>query len=292
MEYNRSEYEKLIAESALFSLNKDRDSSAFRRESYKMVEYLYCYLLAVNKEKYEPFGCEITEVAMRCINNFDSSKGVFIHYFNAAWKMEYSHICGQQAVDEKLHGIRITEEEKRILKRYLQYEAAVGRDLTDIASYETIAELLGRSVEEIRHISEILEYHVVDNEISDEEGSAISLFDQISDSNPIDEKLLSLEDIRKIFAAIEQIFLSIQSRQRPIVSDMMTIRVAEIIAEFGIDTAEYTFIASDIMQLYFMSHILPTQREIAEKHKKNEASISRTIKDFTKKIRTVLEQKG
>lgn len=108
MRYNKADYEKLITESKLFSLNKVTESVAFRKESYKMVEYLYCYLLAQNEKKYEPFGCEITEIAVRCINNYDESKGVFLHYFNAAWKLEYGHLCGNQAVDDRLHGVKIT----------------------------------------------------------------------------------------------------------------------------------------------------------------------------------------
>lgn len=81
MRYEKEKYERLIAESPLFKLDKGTQYTAFRREAYKMVEYLYCYLLAINEQKNEPYGCEITEVATRCINNFSSDKGDFLHYF-------------------------------------------------------------------------------------------------------------------------------------------------------------------------------------------------------------------
>ena len=37
----KSDYERLIDESILFSLDKEREQSAYRRESLKMVDYLY-----------------------------------------------------------------------------------------------------------------------------------------------------------------------------------------------------------------------------------------------------------
>ena len=73
MQYDKRKYEMLISESPLFSLNREKEHVAFKRESYRMVELLYCYLLSINQYEYEPYGCEITEVAIRCISNFDVS---------------------------------------------------------------------------------------------------------------------------------------------------------------------------------------------------------------------------
>ena len=95
MYYDKSKYESLIMNSPLFGIDKEQETTAYKRESYKMVEYLYCYLLAINERDYEPCGSEIMDVATRFINNFDSSKGVFLYYFNSAWKQEYSHIMGE-----------------------------------------------------------------------------------------------------------------------------------------------------------------------------------------------------
>ena len=40
MYYEKSEYERLIAESPVFILDKDRERSRYRREDLKLVEYL------------------------------------------------------------------------------------------------------------------------------------------------------------------------------------------------------------------------------------------------------------
>ncbi|MDD6471442.1 MAG: hypothetical protein PUF62_00075 [Bacteroidales bacterium] len=291
MGYNKADYERLITESKLFSLNKETESVAFRKESYKMVEYLYCYLLAQNEKKYEPFGCEITEVAVRCINNYDETKGVFLHYFNAAWKLEYSHLCGNQAVDDRLHGVKITESEKRAIKKYLRYEASLGKDLSRRELCEAIAEILDQPIEVVAEIAELVEYRMVDNEIMDDDGGRTSLFDQLSDGHLVEENLLTSARVEEILTVVESAFLSLQQRQMPIISDMMTIRLASTIAETGVDTSSYSFISEEVLSQYSKNQ-LPSQRTIAEKCGKNEASISRTVKEFIKKLEILLEQKG
>ena len=291
MGYNKADYERLITESKLFSMNKETESVAFRKESYKMVEYLYCYLLAQNEKKYEPFGCEITEVAVRCINNYDETKGVFLHYFNAAWKLEYSHLCGNQAVDDRLHGVKITESEKRAIKKYLRYEASLGKDLSRRELCEAIAEILDQPIEVVAEIAELVEYRMVDNEIMDDDGGRTSLFDQLSDGHLVEENILTSARVEEILTVIEGAFLSLQQRQMPIISDMMTLRLASTIVETGVDTSSYSFISKEVLSQYSKDQ-LPSQRTIAEKYGKNEASISRTVKEFIKKLEILLEQKG
>lgn len=291
MGYNKADYERLITESKLFSLNKVTESVAFRKESYKMVEYLYCYLLAQNKKKYEPFGCEITEVAVRSINNYDESRGVFLHYFNAAWKIEYSRLCCNQALDDRLHGVKITESEKRAIKKYLRYKASRGKELSQRKLYEAIAEILNQPIEVVAEIAELAEHRVVDNEITYDGGRLTSLFDQLSDGHLVEDNLFTVARVEEILAAIESVFLSLQQRQMPIVSDMMTIRLASTIIEMEVDTSGYSFISEEVLSQYLNNHLL-SQRAIAEKYGKNEASISRTLKEFTKKIEILLEQKG
>ena len=87
MRYDRKEYEIKIANSPLFSLNKEKQYNDYKKEAFKMVEHIYCYLCSGNNEKYVDLGCEIVEFANRCINSYDISKGMFLHYINAAWKM-------------------------------------------------------------------------------------------------------------------------------------------------------------------------------------------------------------
>ena len=74
-------YEKLIRSSPLFKFDKIKEPTAYKREAIKLVEYLYCYLLSINENKYIEFGLEITETARRCINNYNEENGDFLSYF-------------------------------------------------------------------------------------------------------------------------------------------------------------------------------------------------------------------
>ena len=52
MQYDKKKYEQLISDSPLFSLDKEIEYAAFKRESYRMVELLYCYLLSINEKEF------------------------------------------------------------------------------------------------------------------------------------------------------------------------------------------------------------------------------------------------
>ena len=52
MQYDKQKYENLISESPLFLLDREREYAAFKRESYRMIELLYCYLLSINQYEY------------------------------------------------------------------------------------------------------------------------------------------------------------------------------------------------------------------------------------------------
>ena len=86
---SRVEYENLIRNSILFSLDRNTQATTYRREALKLVEYLYLYLVAINADKYTEFGLEITETANRCIKNYTADAGDFLNYFNSAISKEY-----------------------------------------------------------------------------------------------------------------------------------------------------------------------------------------------------------
>ena len=110
MRYDRKEYEIKIVNSPLFSLDKETQYNDYKKEALKMVEYLYCYLCAINNEKSSDLGCEIVDLANRCINSYDISKGIFLHYFSVAWKNEYRKIQQANIEDETIiHTIAATK---------------------------------------------------------------------------------------------------------------------------------------------------------------------------------------
>jgi len=283
--YKKDEYEQLIDSSELFSLNRETEHSAYRREVLKMVEYLYCYLMSVNSNKYEAYAVEIVDTAKRCIENYQQKSGRFLNYFNAAWKKEYSHICGNEIIEQKFSGMKLSEQDKRMVKKYMGLLAKMGRFESDEEKYVKIAVLMDKSVEEVKQAALSAEVTVIGGVVYNSEGEEVSVFDNTADEFVIEEYFESLASMIEMLDKIEKVFCGLQDRQKPIVSDMLTTKIGLDIYEIEKLSKEYTFISQGISQQIKRTGIIPTQRDIAEKYGKNEASISRTIKEFLLKVK-------
>ena len=283
MRYDKEKYKRLIKESCLFELDKETQYTAFKREAYKMVEYLYCYLLAVNEQKYEEYGCEITQVATRCLNNFSKDKGDFLHYFNASWKLEYQHIMGNKAHIEKLHGIRITEDEKRAVSKYVCLAANIDAGIPTETLYLKLASAMGIPIEKVRVLAQIASLQISSDSYINEDGGTGSVWDQLAGDLSTDTSIYEEETIDEIFLAIEQVFQGLQLRQRPMLSDMITLKLCDQISET--QRRQYSFISKDIMDAWTTTGVLPTQRDIAKKYGRDETSVSRSVKDLINKLR-------
>lgn len=290
MRYEKDKYEKLIKESCLFELDKEMQYTAFKRESYKMVEYLYCYLLAVNEQKYEEYGCEITEVATRCLNNYSKEKGEFLHYFNVAWKLEYQHIMGNQVHIEKLHGIRITEDEKRAVSKYVRLAANIDSGIPNETLYSKLAFAMGIPVDKVRELAQLASVQISSDSYVNEDGETGSIWYHLTGDSSADISIYVEEAKAEIFNAIETVFQGLQQRQRPMLSDMITIKLCDQIYEK--QSREYSFISKEIMDAWTTTGVLPSQRDIAKKYGRDETSVSRSVKDFINKLRKEVHLDG
>lgn len=287
MKYDKKKYEERIMNSPLFSLDREKEFTAYKRESYKMVEYIYCYLMAVNERDYEPYSCEIMEVATRCISNYDSSKGIFIHYFNASWRREYSRILGKKAYDQQLRGIKISEEERRGIHKYLKLAERLGSSCSRSELYQKMADAMEIPIEKVRQIAELSEIRVATATLSNDDNEEIDLWEIVSDGTSIEEKIEMTDSVSDLLDLIERAFCGLQDRQKPIVSDIMTVKIMPVLTKDS-EIHKYTFISNDVINILDARGRCPTQKEIAEKYGRNEASISRTLKEFTLKLQILL----
>ena len=284
MQYNdRKEYETLIADSPLFSLDKDEEYAAFKRESYKMVEYLYCYLLSLNEAAYEPYGCEITELAVKCIKNYDRTKGVFLHYFNAAWKQEFSRIRRNQYQDETYRGLHLTEEDRRSVLKYIKLAGQIESTCSAEELYDKLSAAMGLSTERIRYLAELSTLNVCGDSYINDEGQEQSIWDCFQPDEETVSHLETREGIEEVLEKIEEKYCRLQERQKALISDMMTVKVCTFLENGQI--SRFSFINESVVQNWTRSGRLPTQREIAEKYGRSEASISRTMKEFIEKLK-------
>ncbi len=288
MNFDKNKYQQLVENTILFSLNQETEYTAYKREFYRLIENLYCYLLAVNPRDYEPYGCEILEVATRCIKNYDSTKGNFLHYFNAAWKQEYSHILGDRMQEEKLHGLKLTVEEKRSIRKYLRLAEKIESRCSKEELYSHISEAMDISVEKVQLIAQMSVMRVIGDTNYSDDGEEISIWEEISDGTSLEKELEEAESVEDLFQKVESSFEHLGKNQKPIISDMITIRICSMLN--ADHRNKYKFVSGPILEQWIETGKVPTQRDIAAKYGRNEASISRTMKEYLKKLRLVFNE--
>ena len=286
--YNKNDkekYERLINESPLFSLDKKTELIAFKKARTKMIEHLYNYLLSINCKKYKPYGYEVTEVAIQCIEKFDTTTGEFLHYFNYVWKRKYSYIQLKKYLDNTYRGLHISENEIRNVYKYTRYVKELGMDYDREELYSKLSKAMQLPIEKIRELARLASIHVVGDNVTNEDGEEIDIFEGIPNNIDIEGMFINEEDKKEILDKIEKVFNSLQDRQKSLISDILTIKLWLDLDETD---EKYSFINKDVIKEWKKSGVLPTQREIAGKHERNEASVSRTVKDFQKKLKKEL----
>lgn len=290
MKYDRKEYEKLIESSPLFSYDKEKQSAAFRREAYKLIEYLYDCFLAESSE--QEYGCEFVETAQRCIRNFDPTSGSFLNYFKSAWKKERGHIRGMQAAESLLHGMKISDDALRNFKAFAQFAGRYDSSMSKKELYRKIADITGMSLAEIEQADEIASLKVTGEMISGSDGNSINVLEgKVSGSDlETEEMLLEKENLKMWLNDIDAVFATLQERQKPILSDLLTIKLCSLLTEHGITPEQYRFINADILRQSRDTGEIPTQRKIAEKYGRDETSVSRTFRIFTEKLKKYKNQ--
>lgn len=274
-------YERLINESPIFSLDKETEKIAYLKERTKMIEHLYNYLLSISK-KYEPYGYEITEVAIFCIESFDSTKWEFLSYFYFWWKKKYPAIQLKEYQDNQYRGLHIPENVRRNIYQYTRYLKELGRDYDREELYSKLSITMQLPVDKIRKLAQLANVRVVGDTIKNDEGEEESIWNSVSDGVDIEKMFIEAEDKEELLDKMEKTFNSLQERQKPIVSDIMTIKLWLHLEE---REKKYSFISKDVIKEWKKSGAFPTQRKIAEENERNEASVSRTVREFLQKVR-------
>ena len=284
---SREDYVKLIDSSDLFTLDRDKDFDKYNRERLKMIEYLYLYITSVNdtneKEKLESYSCEIVETASDCIDKYDSSKGAFMNFFNCTWKLVLGHITGREINDKNYRGLHISKNTRSLVVKYLKLADECGSRCSREELLERLSMAVGIPVEKLRKVAVIASISVGSDTYVNEDGEEQSIFDMVAGTSSPEEDYCEAESIRDILKAVDVVFDSLQERQKPVISDILTCRLCSFISEY--ESADYHFVSKDILDSYMEGRNVPSQREIAGRYGCKESSLSRTIAGFEKKLR-------
>ena len=280
----KEEYIQRINESPLFSLDKQREAIAYRREALKVVEYIFGYLLCVNEDLYSQYGLEITETVKRCIKFYELGKGEFLHYFLSSWKIEFARIKAKEVQDSRLGGLHITEDDRRKVRKIIKYAQSNGKDYYSEDFAENVSMATGIAKEEIYDLIELADTKVVSDIEVNEDGDSFSVFDMVSCSdytqeNEADEK----EAVVLLLKRIEKFYNSRQDRQKPILSMVITAKIYEQILEkepLLQELKKCDFYSREVELHFTKNKAVPTARQIADIFGVSEQSLSRTWNKF------------
>lgn len=288
MNKSRSEYEKLIRTSILFSLDRETQATAYKREALKMVKYLFLYLISINADKYSEYGLEITQTAERCIKNYNKDSGDFLNYFNSAISKEYRKAFSQKRFSEQHGGVHIPEQEQRIINKFIKLAEVKGAyDLTDDI-IKKISEATGIKHERICEcISLYQRSFVIEDAYTDEEGNESSIFDYIASDKLTEDSIIELDTAKELLEKVDEVFQKRQDRQKPLLSKLITAKISQQLQsdEKLLSIAKKkAFFDLDIFEMSIKRGTPPTAKEIGEKLGLSEQSISRTFKEFVKRL--------
>ena len=287
MYYEKSEYERLISKSPVFMLDKNREYSRYKREVLKLLEYLYSYLMTINKTKYESYGVEIVEVATRCIRNFNPASGDFLHYFNAAWKTEYRHLTGKELIREEFHGIHFTEEQSRNYRKYMSLAQSMGRDIDSQEFDQKVAEAMCLTLGELSSLKQMVNSKPVRGTILNNEGEEYSFLDQFDSGTYTDSVIIEIEEALEYLKVIQSVFDTLQERQKPMMSKLITAKLTLYVRE---DSSLLKFFQSmsffddDVFKECLLRGSALEAKEISRIFGVAEASISRSWRTFKEKL--------
>ena len=202
---------------------------------------------------------------------------------NSAWKQEYSHIMGKKLEEEKYRGLRITEEDRRAVRKYIKLAQQMRMDCRADQLFEKLSLAMNLPIERIIELAQLNSVTVGSDSYIGDNGEEQSLWDQIRGNENVSQGIEAAEDIQKLLRRLERAYESLQQRQKPIVSDMITAKICTFLTEA--EAGKFTFISESVLERYRKNGTVPTQRDIAQKYGRDEASISRTINNFLKKLK-------
>ena len=173
----------------------------------------------------------------------------------------------------------------RNVYKYTKLVEKLGKDYELEKLYPKLSEAMQLPINKIRELVRLAYIHTTGDNIANEDGEEGDIIGGIPSNIDIEGMFINEENKKQVLDKIEKVFNSLQDRQKSLISDILTIKLWLDLDETD---EKYSFINKDAIKEWKKSGVLPTQREIAGKYERNETSVSRTVKDFQKKLKKEL----
>ncbi len=290
--YSKEEFENLIDNSPLFSIDKKCSPMQYKTERYVLLTLLtdYYRFYVFKNKPLEDYSLTLIKTAAECIEYYNQEEGKFLHLFNSAMKRNFTISRAKELIDNKRQGIKITSKEDELIRKIIRFTQSKDLDIYDESVQKKVATIIGVSHDKIRELVQMNDNAVgVYGRVTNDEGEEVDLFDKLSSKEHSPEEELVLQDsVEDLINKIEDTFIEIQDRQKQMISLLLTV---EIVKVFNYDLKKVFDLLEDkkiynytAIKFYETNGDLPTAKHIATICGVSEQSLSRTYKNFKNKV--------
>jgi len=291
--FTREEFENLINNSPLFTIDKESSPALYKTERYNfltlLTEYYQTYIYP--KKPLEDYSLTLMETAAECIKYYDKSKGEFLHLFNSALKRDLHIAKAKEIVEEKRQGIRVASEDDKLIRKIMALANSKGLDVYNSAIQEKLAKVVNIDLEKLKELIRINDDAVaVSSTVTNEDGDEVELFDlQSSHEKNAEDKLADESVFITLVEKINDVFTTVQDRQKRLLSMLLTVEIIKACNE-DLDKAKNVLtgkelFSEEVLDYYKKHGELPTAKQIGEILGVSEQSLSRTYKNFKEKLK-------
>lgn len=292
MAKTKEEYIELINNSAIFSYDKDSNSSKYAIEERKFMSLVVEHLYSINQGLYSNYGLEIVKVIKSCLKSYNLADGKFLHYFNVSLKKTIFKAKAKQETEKLRRGINIGTHNEILIRKILKLAKSNGKDVSDIGFLKNAASFLGVDIEEIAQVLQSNKNAIVSNSVKSlQDGQKVDFFDMLSTGEDVQKSFESDEKMKEILLAMDTVYQTLQERIKNKVRDILTtdILLAEIADSLDNEFIKaLSFINLMFLKLYNQENKIYTYKEIAKMHNVVEQDISRARKSFYDKLKNFL----
>ena len=189
-------------------------------------------------------------------------------------------------IRDRYKGVHVPENKIRAVRKYIKCAEKIEKKDKPEELYSKLAEVMQLPVETIRELAKLADVKVTtSNSMSDEEEE--ELWSYIAGNVNIEREFEEKEEAENILNKVDKVFQELRAKQQPIVSDVITTKIWLCLED---SEQQYSFISKEVAEEWNKKGTLPTQRELARKYGRDEASISRTVRTFLEKLKREIEQ--
>lgn len=289
---SREEFENLINGYLVYGTNRFEifDDIGKRMEFLTLITDYYRSYVYPDKPL-ESYEVPLMETAVKCIRYFDKNKGVFLHLLNGEMKKALRRARAEEKKEQLRRGLKLPYSAEKAVQKITAYAMNRNLDIYDADVQKRIADVFGLSLPDIKYLI-FLNYDTVavSGTVENDDGDETDLFDFIAAKEMnAEEKLEEESRINELIERIENVFISVQERQKSVLSMVLT---AEILKAFKYDAERVVKVLDgkelfcrEIVDGYLRSGELPTRKKIGEACGVSAQSLSRKYSNFLGKLK-------